>query len=193
MQTRRVIAMPAQYWPESTLLPRIVARAVFAFRLGREDAADLLQDVRVAVLDESPVEILSAGWIFLVAHNKAVDILRARYRERAIAEGLPSDASYFEEEIVCLVRAQVSLLPAEQREFYELRYRRGMTEREVAERLGICRASVRYRDRLVRRTLGESVAPKAAKRQTAEKGAVTDRGNCAPRENKAVRTFRRAS
>lgn len=171
MQSGRVVAMFAQYWPESTLLPKIAGRVAFAYRLGGEDAADLLQEVRVAVLEQSPVELLSAGWIFQVARNKAINILRRRCRDREISEQSSDRASGVDGEIVRLVRAQVSLLPERQRQFYELRYRRGMTEREVAKRLDVCRSSVRYLDRLVRGRLGESLASKTERGPKARKAS----------------------
>ena len=40
--------------------------------------------------------------------------------------------------------AQVAHLPKNLRAFCDLRYAEGMTEREIAGRMGLCRASVRW-------------------------------------------------
>jgi DNA-binding transcriptional regulator LsrR (DeoR family) len=51
------------------------------------------------------------------------------------------------------LNARVGELPRRLHEFYELRYHEGLSERELARRLHLCRASVRWLDRCCRQTL----------------------------------------
>jgi len=52
-----------------------------------------------------------------------------------------------------LLHARVAELPARLREFYDLRYVQGWSERELVARLGLCRASVRWLDYTCRRAI----------------------------------------
>jgi DNA-directed RNA polymerase specialized sigma24 family protein len=53
-----------------------------------------------------------------------------------------------------LLHARVARFSPSLRRFYDLRYLQGLSEREIARSLGLCRGSVRWLDRCCRRELG---------------------------------------
>jgi DNA-directed RNA polymerase specialized sigma24 family protein len=50
-------------------------------------------------------------------------------------------------DLIHLLRARAALLPRRLHDFYLLRYEEGLSQREIAKRLGLCRGSVRCLDR----------------------------------------------
>jgi RNA polymerase sigma-70 factor (ECF subfamily) len=82
-------------------------------------------------------------WILTLVHRRAVDLVRREERRRGEPlEELPQDADAATDEAVdvrfqrTLVREALRQLPAEQREALELGYYAGLTQSEIAERLG---------------------------------------------------------
>jgi RNA polymerase sigma factor (sigma-70 family) len=150
----RASATTAQ-WLDSPYLARAAARVAHQHGLGREDVQDLLQEIRIALWELGPEVIVGAAWVFQVAGHKAVDLVRrqarTRNRDRSWADW--SDCSSHDLELDHLLHARVSQLPAPLRDFYDLRYRQGLSEREIARRLGLCRASVRWLDQRCRRRI----------------------------------------
>ncbi len=130
-------------WLESPLLARIVKRVAGQYGILPAEVDDLIQEVRIALWEaESSVQI-KPKWIFVTAGHKAVDILRRRWQTGSDA-ALSRVVGGGGEELSCLVRAQVAQLPNTLRTFCDLRYAEGMTEREIAGRMGLCRSSVRW-------------------------------------------------
>jgi len=130
-------------WLESPLLPRIAKRVACQYGIPVGEIDDLVQEVRIALWRARPQLKIKPRWIFVTAGHKAVDILRRRRLlggEMALVRGTPGKA----EELSCLARAQVAQLPKNLRLFCDLRYVEGLTEREIAGRMGLCRASVRW-------------------------------------------------
>jgi RNA polymerase sigma factor (sigma-70 family) len=141
---------------ESVELTAVVRRVARAQRLDADEAADVEQEVLIALWRRAPDEEVSAGWIAVVAHHKCVDVHRQRSRWRQQDRTLGSLLRPFvpSPELALLVRAEADRLTPREREFFELRYAMGLTEREVGVLLGLCRASVRWKDRTCRRRLG---------------------------------------
>jgi RNA polymerase sigma factor (sigma-70 family) len=148
-------AATAAQWLESPYLARAAARVAYQYGLGAEDLEDLLQELRIALWEAEPEVRVGASWIFQVASHKAVDFLRrqarTRHGDRAFA-GSPESGTH-DLELDHLLRARIARLPSRLREFYKLHYQQGLSEREIARSLGLCRSSVRWLDRCCRRRI----------------------------------------
>ena len=147
----------AETWITSPSLPAVVARVVSHYQISHQDAEDLLQEVRIA-LWEAGQALVGSAWVARIASHKAVDLLRGRVRARAHirAYATLSQSRKPDPEVGLLLHARVTQLPARLRNFYELRYLLGWTERELVVRLGVCRASVRWLDYTFRRAVQSS-------------------------------------
>jgi RNA polymerase sigma factor (sigma-70 family) len=152
-------------WLQSPYLTRVATRAAHSIGLGPADIPDLLQEIRIALWRAGRRMGVRVGsvWLFQVASHKAVDILRRRIRSREIEQDFttstPAAQSPRLTELGHLLHARASRLPPPLREFYDLHYGHGWSEREIAARLGLCRQSVRWMDRICRRRLAGSVRP----------------------------------
>ncbi len=142
-------------------LARLVATVAAHYRLDGQEAADVLQETRIALWQLGPAVQVSRAWVLRTARNKAVDLvrtkIRARARERAFTRLEIERAR--DPDLKHLLHARVAKLPARLRGFYDLHYTAGWSEREIATHLGLCRASVRWLDRCCRRYVAGRVAP----------------------------------
>lgn len=92
-------------------------------------------------------------WICVLVHRRAVDLARreARRRETDTHPAPVDPASYTAEEVVVLreeqrrVRAAVAGLSARQRQVVELAYWGGLTQTQLAERLGVPLGTIKSR------------------------------------------------
>jgi RNA polymerase sigma-70 factor (ECF subfamily) len=112
-------------------------------------------------------------WLFRVVRNRAIDRLRARRRQRSklelVAQDLgieavavplePNEAAQPGWHVHRTVHRAIDLLPADQRLAIELAYFRGLTQSEIAERLGIPLGTVKTRLRLAFDKLRGALAP----------------------------------
>lgn len=148
-------------------------RRVFALAarmLGDSHASEeVTQDVFLSVWRR--VSSYKAGkgrfttWLFSIAHNRAIDELRRRrrekYRENPVLEDhmdLPSESVPPPEEVVArsegaMVREALGTLPSEQRGVIEMSYFGGLTQVEIAERTGQPLGTVKTRMRLALKKL----------------------------------------
>jgi len=145
------------------------AYAPLAFGLVRrivadpEEAADVVQEVfwelwRGAA-DFDPIRGTPAAWVTVRARSRGIDRARsARRREEmfvaqphegagAVADDRAHNPSTVVEERET-IRGVLAALPANQREVIELAYLRGLTQSEIAERLGQPLGTVKTRMRL---------------------------------------------
>lgn len=147
----------AAEWLDSPYFLRLIRRVAFQYGLADEDSPDLLQETGIALWKRGLTTPVTAAWIFRTASHKAVDLVRAGIRRRAqdsqAARSTPFRTSP-DAELEHLLNARVDGLPTRLREFYELHYHQGFSEREIARSLGVCRASVRWLDRCCRRYIG---------------------------------------
>lgn len=145
----------APLWIDSPALPGLVARVGARYGIAPGDLPDLLQETRIALWEVEAATPVSAALVVRIASNKAVDLVRGfarrRARDRAAAEIAPCCEE--DAELRHLLNVRVDELPQRLHEFYELHYHQGLSEREIARRLGLCRASVRWLDRCCRRHL----------------------------------------
>ncbi len=135
----------------------------FALRLlrNRTDAEDLLQEVFVQIWRQASSYDKSRGvpeaWVSIITKNKAIDRMRSlRSRERGV-EGLGKETERREGEfgdrdsakIDARLIAQTSLakIPADERKALEMVYFDGLTQAEVAEKLGTPLGTVKTRIR----------------------------------------------
>ncbi len=103
--------------------------------VGVHDADDCFQDTWLAALRAYP-RLRSAanlrGWIFTIAHRKAIDRLRARRREPVVVETLPEPVAPPLPESDQNLWAQVRELPDKQRTAIALRFVLDAPYREIA-------------------------------------------------------------
>ena len=149
--------LPATEWLVSPYLGRVVSRITYRYGLLPEDASDLLQELRLALLKVDPEAQLNATWIFHTAVHKAVDILRQR--KAGPIEGQNPTAPEKQVELLHLLRARADGLSRPLREFYALRFEQGLSQREAAERLGIHRGQIRSLDRRCLSWIGGQMPP----------------------------------
>ena len=140
-------------WLESPYLGRVAARVARQHGLHEDDLPELLQELRIAVWQAGDRAPVSAAWIFGVASHKAVDMVRVKTRAHRNGQDLAalSSPGGRDLELDHLLHARVDSLPERLRQFYDLHYAQGLSEREIARSLGVCRASVRWMDRCCRR------------------------------------------
>jgi len=109
-----------------------------------------------------------APWFLRAARNRAIDAVRRRQRDRSLSERLwtlAQDAEHEDpDEQVTLgddaarIRQALAGLAVEQRQVLELAYFGGLSQREIAERLGIPLGTVKTRVRTALRRLAEALA-----------------------------------
>jgi RNA polymerase sigma-70 factor (ECF subfamily) len=109
-------------------------------------------------------------WLFSIAHNRTIDELRKRRRDRnrqnddiedhlhiESPEISPLDSAVAQSEYA-KVRDAMADLPVEQREVVELSYYRGLTQAEIAEKTGQPLGTVKTRMRLALKKLRNSLS-----------------------------------
>jgi RNA polymerase sigma-70 factor (ECF subfamily) len=131
--------------------------------LGPDDAADALQDVFWELWrsagDYDPARGSPEAWVTVRARSRGIDRLRSvRRREEVFVDPLPDTAdaapgaaggnpSALVEERAT-VQGALGELPASQREVIELAYLKGLTQSEIAGKLGQPLGTVKTRMRL---------------------------------------------
>src|SRR5687768_17276110 len=146
------------------------SRVVYSFALrivgDQQVAEELLQEVFFRAWQQGSSFRSSRGsfitWLLSITHNMAIDEVRKRRRrpqksdnddpETALA-GVPDARQDVEEEVWLgslreTIGAALATLPPAQREAVELAYFQGLTQREIAERLGEPLGTIKTRMRL---------------------------------------------
>jgi RNA polymerase sigma-70 factor (ECF subfamily) len=129
-----------------------------AFRILRDSALaeDAVQEAFLAVWRSADAykreRAKPSTWILTVVHRRAVDIVRREQRRRGEPlEVAPEPTSGPADEDAVLrdrraaVQAALTELPGEQRQALELAYYGGLTQSELAERLGVPLGTVKSR------------------------------------------------
>lgn len=117
-------------------------------------AEDALQETfckAFRALDTFDTKRRFGPWLSTIAENVAVDAYRRRRRvEPSLREDLPKDGEQLrvvaERESEELVSAALKVLPEAPREILILRYRHGVTQSEIAVRLGVSVRTVQTRE-----------------------------------------------
>ena len=129
-----------------------------AFRILRDRALaeDAVQEAFLAVWRSADAyrreRAKPSTWILTVVHRRAVDLVRREERRRGEPlESAPEPTSGPADEDVALrdrraaVQAALTELPGEQRQALELAYYGGLTQSELAERLGVPLGTIKSR------------------------------------------------
>jgi RNA polymerase sigma-70 factor (ECF subfamily) len=146
------------------------ARVVYSFALRivgeAQLAEELLQEVFFRAWQQGGSFRATRGsfitWLLSITHNMAIDEVRKRRRRplrsdnddpEAVMAAMPDTGLDVEEEVWLgalreTVAAAMQTLPPAQREAIELAYFRGLTQREIAERLGEPLGTIKTRMRL---------------------------------------------
>lgn len=124
-------------------------------RVGDRDVAeDLLQEVFLRLQERrepiGEIERIDA-WLFRVAGNVAIDHLRRRGEVELVERDEPSEEPQVIDDdqptrvLASWLSARVAELPEKYREVLELTEQRGLSQREVAEQLGLPYSTVKSR------------------------------------------------
>ncbi len=154
----------------------LAARMLNDAQASEEVTQDVFLSVWRRISSYKPGKGKFTTWLFSIAHNRTIDELRRRMRDRNrgnsdidnhlnIAEDRPQPA----DEVVArseyaMVRAALLALPAEQRNVVELSYFGGFTQVEIAESTGQPLGTVKTRMRLALKKLREGLLDRLATR-----------------------------
>jgi RNA polymerase sigma-70 factor (ECF subfamily) len=153
-------------------------------------AEELLQEVFFRAWQQGKAFRESRGafvtWLLSITHNMAIDEVRKRRRRpqkadseepETVLAGVPDTSQDVEGEVWlsslrATIEAAMSQLPSAQRETIELAYFQGLTQREIAERLGEPLGTIKTRMRLgiqkLREQLGDQLGDLFARTEVEE-------------------------
>jgi RNA polymerase sigma-70 factor, ECF subfamily len=148
---------------------RIVYSLVLRIVRDEDEASELLQDVFVQVWQKADLFDKDRGnfstWLLTLAHNKAINTLRSKaYKKRSLetrgdddeimrlaGEAVTNVSTPLSEQIADDARVQVldalRKIPEAQREALTLAYYEGLSQSEIAEKLGVPLGTVKTRMR----------------------------------------------
>lgn len=160
------------------LLYERYSRPVYSFALrmlaDRDHAEDLMQEVflrawrRANRFSDSRGTLIS--WLLSITHNMAIDEIRKKQRRPQKAESLepellmgslrdtdePVESQALASANGDAIRAALNEIPENQRLVLELGYFRGMTQREISDKLDVPLGTVKTRMRLALKKLQDS-------------------------------------
>jgi RNA polymerase sigma-70 factor (ECF subfamily) len=142
----------------------------------QESAEDVLQDVFVAIWEKAPLYDSDRGkpltWAVTLTRHKAIDRLRWQQRKGVLHDRIEQETKIFEEhtgaappdevdaaEKSKLVREAVRRLSRSQREAIELAFFAGLTQAQIAAKLGLPLGTVKARIRRGMLRLKEIISP----------------------------------
>jgi len=151
----------AREWLESPRLNAIARYVASRKALAPDDLPDLLQEIRIAIWKAGVDKPVNATWIFHTAEHKAIDIWKQSLSHAVDADPRTPDPAGRggDPELVHLVRARAASLCGSLREFYDLRYEQGLSERVIAERMQVSRSSVRWMEHRCLAAMGAAAEP----------------------------------
>jgi RNA polymerase sigma-70 factor (ECF subfamily) len=131
---------------------------------GRDVADDILQDVFLRTFRRLPDvkdETRLQSWLYQIARNAIVDHYRARRAPEALVDEIaaetPEAARSAERELAECLRPMISTLPEHYRDALVLADLDGLTQREIAERMGISLSGAKSRVQRARTLLREQL------------------------------------
>ena len=133
----------------------------------RTEAEDVVQEVFVQVWRQAarfdPTRGSPEAWICTMARTRALDRLRRRTsRREEPEEAAPGSTETPKTEEALAVRKAMDALSADQRKALELAYYEGLTQSEIAERLGEPLGTIKTRIRTAMIRLRDVLGPTAS-------------------------------
>lgn len=142
----------------------------------QEAAEDVIQDVFIQIWEKAPLYDPNRGkpltWAVTLTRNKAIDRLRSLQRRARLQDDVEREAATFEQfdgrsgldgvesmEKGALVREAMKRLTADQRQALEMAFFSGLTQTEIAERLGEPLGTIKARIRRGMMKLREVIEP----------------------------------
>jgi RNA polymerase sigma-70 factor (ECF subfamily) len=154
-----------------------------ALRILRDpsDAEDVVQEVFVQAWRQAdrfdPARGTPEAWLCTLARTRALDKLRRRVsRREAPAEAAPGTTATPRNVEVLAVRKALEELSANQRKALELAYYEGLTQSEIAERLGEPLGTIKTRIRTAMMRLREALGPLPPASSEPKDSAKTETG-----------------
>jgi len=162
-------ALATIYDRYSRLIYTIALRIVGDRELAEEVVQDVFQAVWQSAGSFQPSGNFSA-WLIGIARHRAIDATRSRRHrarareellddERMAGQGGPGDGGADVLMLRAVVRDALAELPASQRQAIELAYYGGLSQSEIAERLGEPLGTVKTRTRLAMMKLRDALKP----------------------------------
>jgi RNA polymerase sigma-70 factor, ECF subfamily len=131
---------------------RLAVRILRDTALAQDAVQDAFLGVWRTAVAFDPARGKASTWLLTLVHRRAVDLVRREDRRRAdplddapIASGDATDESAEVREERRRVQAALAQLQPDQREALELAYYGGLTQSELAERLGVPLGTVKSR------------------------------------------------
>jgi RNA polymerase sigma-70 factor (ECF subfamily) len=137
----------------------------YRFTRSREEADDVAQTALLRAYRHLATfrrDRSFSRWLFMIARNTSIDVVRRKRRDAAIAVAMPDSPPGPEELVVQLdeasrVRAAVDALPEPSRTVLRLHYLDGLKYREIAEALEIPLGTVKTYISRAKRRLHEKI------------------------------------
>ncbi len=150
-------------WSSAPEIHVLFAGIAKRYGLSATDGEDILQETLIVLLRAGPDVQVCRSWILKVASRKAIDLVRndeamsnledTYARARRIADAETRETRH-------LLRARADRLPPRLSSIWELRYVRGLTQREAAAELEIGRSSLRRLEQQFRRAITKRPPPR---------------------------------
>jgi len=130
-------------------------RFCFRYLGSQEEAEDVVQEVFLRVLKNNALPLNFRAWIYKIARNRCLDVIRSRGRRRDDLD-LPAASQLDADLTGCLTRLvrreqrvhlkrALAELPEDQREVLHLRYAEDLSRTEIAEVLDLPEPIVKSR------------------------------------------------
>lgn len=154
---------------------RIFAMAL-KMGLSREDAEGVIQDVFIAIWDQRKtirLDLSFNAFVLTIAKRSIISTIRKNIsrsrREASLKYMTPASSSQTEEyvifkEMITEAREQIEKLPKRQQQIFMLSKEQGLTNDEIAQRLGLSKRTVENQLFRATRELKESLNLKSAKK-----------------------------
>ncbi len=137
-----------------------------------ETAEEIAQEAMITVWNKAeqfdPARAALSTWIFTIARNKRIDMLRRQVRPDLSADGPPvlsedpvADSRLALEQASADLRGSLSLLPAEQRQVLQLAFFEDKSHGAISAELGLPLGTVKSRIRLALARLRDLIAEHA--------------------------------
>lgn len=135
----------------------------------KEEAEEITQEVFVRLWNrrfDLKLELSFSSYLFMIAKNAVIDLLRKRQKESVINEDITQDANSIAEqsnnsieykELLDIVSNSIAELPEKRQQIYLMIRNEGLSYKEIAEKLNISIKTVESHMRLALQQLKKSI------------------------------------